>query len=73
MTVSDETIALLEKLNTPTLSNALEDLGISSREFESRSMYFGGVGAALWSPNTGFSVAADPRRTGGVWCAEHQC
>lgn len=28
MTVSDETIALLEKLNTPTLSNALEDLGI---------------------------------------------
>jgi regulator of RNase E activity RraA len=28
MTVSDETNALLEKLNTPTLSNALEDLGI---------------------------------------------
>ena len=28
MTVSDETIALLAKLNTPTLANALEDLGI---------------------------------------------
>jgi regulator of RNase E activity RraA len=28
MTVSDETIALLAKLNTPTLSNALEELGI---------------------------------------------
>ena len=28
MTVSDEIIALLQALNTPTLSNALEDLGI---------------------------------------------
>jgi regulator of RNase E activity RraA len=28
MNVSDETIALLAKLNTPTLSNALEELGI---------------------------------------------
>lgn len=28
MRVSDETIAILEKLNTPTLANALEDLGI---------------------------------------------
>jgi regulator of RNase E activity RraA len=28
MTVSDETIAFLAKLNTPTLANALEDLGI---------------------------------------------
>jgi regulator of RNase E activity RraA len=28
MIVSDETIALLAKLNTPTLSNALEELGI---------------------------------------------
>ena len=26
MTVSDETIAALEKLNTPTLANALEEL-----------------------------------------------
>jgi regulator of RNase E activity RraA len=28
MTVSDETITLLQALNTPTLANALEDLGI---------------------------------------------
>ena len=30
MTVSDETIALLQSLNTPTLSNALEDLGLDA-------------------------------------------
>lgn len=30
MTVSDETIALLRKLNTPTLANALEDLGLDA-------------------------------------------
>ena len=28
MTVSDDTIALLQALNTPTLANALEELGI---------------------------------------------
>ena len=40
---------------------------VPSREFESASMFFGGVGAAIWSPDTGFTVAADPRRKGGVW------
>ena len=29
-------------------------------------MYFGGVGAAGFNPRAGFSVAADPRRAGGV-------
>lgn len=29
-------------------------------------MYFGGVGAAAFKPGTGFCVAADPRRAGGV-------
>ncbi len=37
------------------------------RHFDSLSMYFGGVGAASWSPTDGFAVAADPRRTGGTW------
>jgi gamma-glutamyltranspeptidase/glutathione hydrolase len=45
----------------------VDDLGVPCREFESLSMYFGGVGAALWSPEPGFTVAADPRRQGGVW------
>ncbi len=30
------------------------------------SMYFGGVGAALWSPAGGLTAAGDPRRTGAV-------
>ncbi|MDP6675907.1 MAG: gamma-glutamyltransferase, partial [Gammaproteobacteria bacterium] len=37
------------------------------RNFDSLSMFFGGVGAATWSPESGFAVAADPRRTGGTW------
>ncbi len=31
------------------------------------SMYFGGVGAALFDPQEGFSVAADPRREGATF------
>jgi len=37
------------------------------RVFDRLSMYFGGVGAASWSPESGFAVAADPRRSGGTW------
>jgi gamma-glutamyltranspeptidase/glutathione hydrolase len=29
-------------------------------------MYFGGVGAALWTPNLGLIAAGDPRRSGAV-------
>jgi gamma-glutamyltranspeptidase/glutathione hydrolase len=47
----------------------VEALDMPSRKFDSASMYFGGVGAAAWSPDDGFAVAADPRRTGGVWSA----
>jgi gamma-glutamyltranspeptidase/glutathione hydrolase len=36
-----------------------------TRRYEALSMYFGGVGAVLWSPREGFVTAADPRRTGG--------
>jgi len=45
----------------------VEKINAALRQFETASMYFGGVGAAAWNPATGFSVAADPRRTGGVW------
>jgi gamma-glutamyltranspeptidase/glutathione hydrolase len=43
----------------------VEGIGIATRRFDALSMYFGGVGAVLWSPRDGFVTAADPRRTGG--------
>ncbi len=36
------------------------------RRFPDRSMYFGGVQAALWEPGAGLFGAADPRRDGAV-------
>lgn len=36
------------------------------RHFPERSMYFGGVQAAAWSPAAGLSATADPRRSGDV-------
>jgi gamma-glutamyltranspeptidase/glutathione hydrolase len=44
-----------------------DEVTMPNRIFETLSMYFGGVGAASWSPESGFAVAADPRRTGGTW------
>lgn len=41
-------------------------LPIPRRVFQDRSMYFGGVGAAAWSPEQGLEGAADPRRAGAV-------
>ena len=43
------------------------DANQPTRHFPGLSMFFGGVGAAAWHPETGFEVAADPRRTGGTW------
>lgn len=40
--------------------------GWVTRQFPSRSMYFGGVQAALWEPTTGLSAVADPRRNGAT-------
>ena len=45
----------------------VDRLAVPGRPFDGLSMFFGGVSAAAWSPKTGFAVAADPRRTGGVW------
>jgi len=39
---------------------------LSERRFPDRSMYFGGVQAALWDPIAGLYGAADPRRSGLV-------
>lgn len=45
---------------------AVGDLPLPIREFPAHSMYFGGVGAAWWEPETGLHAAADPRRVGAV-------
>ncbi len=42
------------------------DMALPIREFPAHSMYFGGVGAAWWEPETGLHAAADPRRVGAV-------
>lgn len=45
----------------------LPDLDLQIKPFAEKGMYFGGVGAALYDPGNGFSVAADPRREGGTF------
>lgn len=45
---------------------AVDDIPVKQRSFEEKSMFFGGVGAALWHPREGFTLAADSRRTGGT-------
>ncbi|GAA1927095.1 gamma-glutamyltransferase [Nocardioides marmoribigeumensis] len=42
------------------------DLGLPTRAMPARSMYFGGVSAALWTAATGLEAYGDPRRTGVV-------
>ncbi len=60
---------VLEKLPTIVLEAGVpigEIEGFITHQFPGLSMYFGGVQAALWNPQTGLSAAADPRRAGGV-------
>lgn len=47
----------------------IPDLGIPVRRYADASMYFGGVGAAEFTPGDGLSAAADPRREGGTFVA----
>lgn len=47
----------------------IPDLGMPVRRFAEASMYFGGVGAAAFTPGDGLSAAADPRREGGTFVA----
>lgn len=42
------------------------DLPLPVRKFPAQSMYFGGVGAAWWEPDTGLHAAGDPRRAGAT-------
>ncbi|MGI8722176.1 MAG: gamma-glutamyltransferase [Geodermatophilaceae bacterium] len=44
----------------------LDDLELPVRTFPAQAMYFGGVGAAWWEPDTGLHAAADPRRVGAT-------
>jgi len=44
----------------------LPDTPIPQHVFKERTMYFGGVAAAVYDANTGLSTAADPRREGGT-------
>ena len=56
----------------PVLLDHEEDLdvpdgtGLPLRSMPAHSMYFGGVGAAFWSPSIGLLAAGDPRRAGAV-------
>lgn len=57
--------------NAPTISyepglNVDAISGFKLRQFPQKFMYFGGVHAALWNPQTGLSEMADPRRGGGM-------
>ena len=45
----------------------LPDTDLPVTEFPGIVMYFGGVGAAVYDRQSGFDVAADPRREGGVF------
>jgi len=42
------------------------DIGFPTRTMPAHSMYFGGVGAALWDPTLGLLASGDPRRAGAV-------
>ncbi len=44
----------------------VDELSMPVRSFPAQSMYFGGVGAAWWEPDTGLHAAADPRRVGAT-------
>ena len=45
----------------------LPDIDLPVSVFPELVMYFGGVGAAVYDDREGFTVAADPRREGGVF------
>ncbi len=44
----------------------LPETDLPTKVFPNLSMYFGGVGAAVFDGNAGLSTAADPRREGGT-------
>jgi len=50
----------------------LPDIDLPVSVFPDLVMYFGGVGAAVYDDAEGFTVAADPRREGGVFKPDAQ-
>jgi gamma-glutamyltranspeptidase/glutathione hydrolase len=44
----------------------MDEVDLPTRPYDNKSMFFGGVSAAEWSPARGFEVAGDPRRQGGT-------
>ena len=49
----------------------LPDTDLPVIEFPGIGMYFGGIGAAVFSPSGGLAPAADPRREGGTCLYKH--
>jgi gamma-glutamyltranspeptidase/glutathione hydrolase len=45
----------------------LPEVDLPTSVFPQLSMYFGGVGAAVYDGEKGFDVGADPRREGGTF------
>jgi gamma-glutamyltranspeptidase/glutathione hydrolase len=48
----------------------LPELGLPLQTFPGINMYFGGVSVATFDRDSGFQVAADPRREGGVFLSD---
>ena len=48
----------------------LADTQLPVRRYPLHSMYFGGVGAAVYDPAEGLAASADPRRVGGIYVSE---
>ena len=50
--------------------NRRSGLDLPLQAFPGINMYFGGVSVATFDRNSGFHVAADPRREGGVFLSD---
>ena len=48
----------------------LAETQIDVRRYPLHSMYFGGVGAAVYEPDIGLAASADPRRVGGIFVSQ---
>ena len=48
----------------------LPELDLPLQAFSDINMYFGGVSVATYDRRSGFEVAADPRREGGVFLSD---
>ncbi len=44
----------------------VDELDVTQRRFDGLDMFFGGASAVRFSPQGGFEMAADVRRTGGT-------